>query len=48
MTSYFKPTNLHSDNGWKFRNKVMENYLEENNADHIIGSPYNSQHQGAV
>ena len=26
----------------------MENYLKENNVDHIIGDPYNSQHQGAV
>ena len=26
----------------------MENYLIENNIDHIIGGPYNSQHQGAV
>ena len=26
----------------------MEIYLKENNVDHIIGDPYNSQHQGAV
>ena len=26
----------------------MENYLEENNIDHITGGPYNPQHQGAV
>ena len=26
----------------------MKNYLKENNIDHIIEGPYNSQHQGAV
>ena len=26
----------------------MENYLKENNADHIIEGPYNSQYQGTV
>ena len=26
----------------------MENYLEENNIDHITGGHYNPQHQGAV
>ena len=26
----------------------MENYLKENNIDHIIEGHYNSQHQGAV
>ena len=24
LTSYLKPKMLHLDNGWKFRNKVME------------------------
>ena len=41
----FKTKNLHLDNGEEFRNKVMENYLKENNIDHIIEGPYNSQHQ---
>ena len=27
---------------------MKENYLEENNIDHITGGPYNPQHQGAV
>ena len=36
------------DNGWKFRNKVKENYLKENSDDNIIGGYYNSQYQGAV
>ena len=40
--------NLHLNNGEEFRNKVMENYLKENNIDHIIEGPYNLQHQGAV
>ena len=44
----FKTKKLHLDNDWKFRNKVMENYLKENNVDNIIGVPYNSQHQGSV
>ena len=44
----FKPKKLHLDNGEEFRNKVMENYLKENNVDHIIGNPYYSQHQGVV
>ena len=39
---------LHLGNGWKFRNKVMENYLKENNIDHIIEGPYSSQHKGVV
>ena len=26
----------------------MENYLKENNIDHITGVPYNPQHQGTV
>ena len=48
MTSFLKPKILHLNNGWKFRNKVVENYLIENNIDYIIEGPYNSQHQGAV
>ena len=44
----FKTKNLHLDNGEEFRNKVIESYLKENNINHIIESPYNSQHQGAV
>ena len=44
----FKTKNLHIDNGEEFRNKVMKNYLKENNIDHIIEGPYNSQHQGVV
>ena len=48
LTSYLKPKMLHLDNGWKFRNKVIQNSLKENNIDYIIEGPYNSQHQGAV
>ena len=32
----FKTKNLHIENGEEFRNKVMENYLKENNIDNII------------
>ena len=48
LTSYLKQKKLYLDHGWKFRNKVMENYLKENNIDHITGGPYYPQHQGAV
>ena len=43
ITSYLKSIILHLDNGWKFRNKVMENYLKENNIDLIKGGPYYPQ-----
>ena len=33
----FKTKYLHLDNDRKFRNIAMENYLKENNVDHIIG-----------
>ena len=48
LISYLKPKILHLDNGGEFRNKVMENYLNENNIDHINECPCNSQHKGAV
>ena len=44
----FKTKNLHLDNDEEFRNKVMKNYLKENNIDHITEGPYNSQHQGTI
>ena len=46
----FKTKKLRLDNGEKFRNKVMENYLKENNnnINHIIEGLYNLQHQGAI
>ena len=48
LTYFLKPKMLHLDNGWKFRNKVIQNCIKENNIDYIIEGPYNSQHQGAV
>ena len=48
LTSYLKPKILYTDTGGEFKNKVIENYLKENNINHIIGGPYNPQHQGAV
>ena len=48
LTSYFKPKILHTDNGGEFKNKVMKNYLKENNIEHITRGLYNPQHQGAV
>ena len=47
LTSYLKPKMLHLDNGWKFRNKMIQDCLKENNIDYIIEGPYNSQNQGA-
>ena len=47
LTSYLKLKMLHLDNGWKFRNKVIQNCLKENNIYYIIEGPYNLQHQGA-
>ena len=44
----FETKYLHLDNNEEFRNKVMKIYLKENNVDHIIEGPYNSQHQGTV
>ena len=35
LTSYLKPKNLNTDNGGELKNKVIENYLKENNIDHI-------------
>ena len=48
LTSYLILKKIHLYYGWKFRYKEMENYLKENYIDHIIGGPYNSQHQGVV
>ena len=48
LTSYLKPKFFHTDNGGEFRDVVMENYLKENNIDHITGGPYNLQHQWVV
>ena len=44
----FKTKKIAHNNGWEFRNKVMENYLKENNIEHITGGPYNLQHQIAI
>ena len=41
LTSYLNTKNLHTDNFGEFRNKVMENYLKENNIDHITGGTNN-------
>ena len=34
LTSYLKPKILNTDNGREFKNKVIENYLKENNIDY--------------
>ena len=44
LTSYLKSNFLYTDNGGEFRDIVMENYLKENNIDHIAGGSYNPQH----
>ena len=40
----FKTKSLHTDNGGVFNDIVMENYLKENNIDHVSGSSYKTQH----
>ena len=39
---------LGSDNGREFKNKLIENYLNEKNIDYIHGMPYNPHSQGVV
>ena len=41
LSSYLKPKILHIENGEKFINKVIKNYLKENNIYHITGGFYN-------
>ena len=42
----FKTKKMHTGNDGEFKNKMMENYLNENNIDHITGGPDNPKHQG--
>ena len=42
------PEEIGSDNGKEFKNKLIENYLEENNIKFIHGAPYNPHSQGVV
>ena len=42
------PEEMGSDNGKKFKNILIENYLNENNVNFIHGAPYNPHSQGVV
>ena len=37
-----------SDNGKEFKNNLIENYLNENNAKFIHGAPFNPHSKGVV
>ena len=39
---------MHTDNDEEYRDIMMENYLKENNINHINRGAYNPQHQGTV
>ena len=43
-----KPDSLQSDNGTEFANLTLKTYLEKEGINHIRGSPYHSQSQGAA
>ena len=43
-----KPDSLQSDNGTEFVNSTLKTYLEKEGVNHIRGSPYHPQSQGAV
>ena len=45
---YGKPNNLHTDNGKKFRNNLLNTHCDENNIKHIYGLPYHPQSRGCV
>ena len=42
------PKILQSDNGWEFKNSLLEKYWSKVNVRHIFGSPYHPQSQGSV
>ena len=42
------PKYLQSDNGKEFTNQTFESYLENIEVEHILGSPYHPQSQGAI
>ena len=44
----FKPESIQSNNGSEFVNDQLKSYLLQQGIDHIRGSPYHPQSQGAV
>ena len=45
---YGKPKSLGSDNGREFKNKLIEDYLKNNNIKFVHGFPYKPNSQGVV
>ena len=48
ITTHNVPTTLQIDNGTEFKKRIMNQFWFERNIQHIFGTPYNPQHQGAV
>ena len=48
ITTHNVPTTLQTDNGTEFKNSIMNQFWFERHIQHILGTPYNPQHQGAV
>ena len=46
--SSWKPYSLHIDNGTVLVNTTLKTYLENEGVNHIRGSPYHLQSQGAI
>ena len=42
------PEEIGSDNGKEFRNRLIEDYLNDKNINYIHGNPYNPHSQGVV
>ena len=48
ITTHNAKTTLQTDNGTEFKNNIMNHLWLERNIQHIFGTPYYPQHQGAV
>ena len=48
ITTHNTPMILQTDNGAKFKNKIINQFCSERNVQQIYGVPYNLQHQGVV
>ena len=43
---YGSPKSVSADNGKEFKNKLISDYLSENNIHYVHGLPYNPHSQG--
>ena len=48
ITTHNVLATLQTDNGTEFKNSITNQFWLERNIQHIFGTPYNPQHQGAV